>query len=42
MWVPSDRTFMIVVSLFGVLILLLFFEPAVIMSPVYRIVDLFR
>jgi hypothetical protein len=42
MWVPSDRAFKIVVSLFGILILLLFFKPAMIMSPVYRIVDLFR
>jgi hypothetical protein len=42
MWIPSDRTFKIVVSLFGILILLLFFEPALIMRPVYRIVDLFR
>ena len=42
MWVPSDRTFNIVVSLFGIPVLLLFFEPAVIMSPVYRIADLFR
>jgi hypothetical protein len=42
LWVPSDRAFKIVVILFGILILLLFFKPAVIMSPVYRIVDLFR
>ena len=42
MWVPSDRTFGIVVSLLAVLVMMLFFEPAFIMGPVYRVVDIFR
>jgi hypothetical protein len=42
MWVPSDRTLGIVVGLLSILILLLFFEPAFIMAPVYRVVDVFR
>ena len=28
MWIPSDRTFGIVVGLFAVFVMLLFFEPA--------------
>ena len=42
MWVPSDRTFGVVVSVFGILVLLLFFEPALLIRPFYYILDLLR
>ena len=42
MWIPSDRAFGIVVSLLGILVMLLFFEPAFISGPMYRIFDMFR